>query len=315
MNDKFRKLLNKKIILGVLAIIVAMVFIGITSFIPFIITKEKLQSAAFWTDEIIIIAITIFAMVATMFVGQASNAQNDKSELAKAKVSFSESVKTILNFNYFSQWVKKVLQPRDIEHIKERELRKIGIDDYTVLKLEDEQIRKLSESAQKYNNRYYSQITEKQAEIILQLKDGVKKLHLVEPNYYLTVSSIESDKTVSEKSGREQFKKTLKLLISIVSKITLALIPTLIFAALARDLTEGAGGDAAEACARFSARMFALISSAFMGYIVGCQMNDIDADYINLRVMVHKQYSQDETFVPMSEQEIAKEEYLKNHKK
>lgn len=315
MNDKFKKIFNKKIILGVLAIVIAMVFIGITSFIPFIITKEKLESAVFWTDELIIIAITIFAMVSTMFVGQASNAQNDKSELAKAKVSFVESLKTIVNFNYFSQWVKKVLQPHDINAIKERELRKIGIDDYSILKLEDKEIIELSKNAQKYNDRYYSQITEKQAELILMLKDGVKRIHLVEPEYYLSVSSIESDKTISEKSGREQIKKTLKLIVSIASKLVLTLIPTLIFAALARDLTEGAGGEKAEALARFFSRMFALVSSAFMGYIVGCQMNDIDADYINLRVMVHKQYIQDKEFKPLSDQEIAKQEFVERVKK
>lgn len=311
MNEKFKKLMNKKIILGVLAIIVAMVFIGITSFIPFIITKDKLQTEEFWTDEIIIIAITIFAMVATMFVGQASNAQNDKSELAKAKVSFKESIVAITNYNFFFQWVKKILQPRDIQYVKERELRKIGIDDYSILQLEDEQIKKLAVGAQKFGDKYYSQITQKQVDIILDLKDGVKRMHLVEPGYYLTISSIDSDKTISEKSGREQFKKTLKLLVSITSKIVLALIPTLIFAALARDLTEGAGGDKAEAWARFLSRLFALVSSAFIGYIVGCQMNDIDADYINLKIIVHNQYIQDTEFTPLSEQELAKEQYYK----
>lgn len=313
-NETFKKLTNRKIMLGVLMIIFAGVFIGITSFIPFVITREKLASEKFWTDELLIIAITILAMVSAVFVGQASNAQDPRSQIAKAKVDFVNSVVTV-KVNAFCQWVKRVLQPNDIQSIKERELRKIGIDDYSILKLEDKQIIELGKNAQKYNDRYYSQISEKQVEAILNLKDGVKKIHLVEPDYYLTVSSIESDKTTSEKSGREQFIKTMKLLLSIISKIILALIPAIIFAALARDLSEGAGDDKAAAWATFISRMFALISSAFMGYIVGCQMNDIDADYINLKVGTHKKFKEDMDFVPLSQQELAKKEFAERVKK
>lgn len=311
-NDKIKRIMNRKILLGVGAIIVAVAFIAITSFIPFIITGEKLRSEKFWTDEMIIVAITIFAMMSALFIGQASNAQNPGSEIAKAKKEFVESVKTIVNVNFFAQWVKKVLQPRDIQFIKERELRRIGIDDYTILQLTDAEIKALSENAQKYNGRYYSQISVDQMEFILELKDGVKKIHLVEPNYYLTVSTIDVDKTISEKSGREQLKKTVKLVFSVASKLLITLIPAMIFAALARDLT--ATKDVAQALATFFSRMMALISSAFMGYLVGCQTNDIDADYIKLRVDVHKQYLQDNGFAPKTEQELAKEQFVERVK-
>lgn len=317
-NETLKRLANKKIILGLTALIFAIAFIAITSFVPFVITKEKLSSEKFWTDELIIIAITIFSLVSVMFVGQASNAQNKDSELAKSKVEFKFSVEKITNLNFFSQWVKKVLQPRDIQYIKERELRKMGIDDYTILQLDDMQIRALGTGAQKYElrngeKRYYSQISEEQVEKILELKDGVRKIHLVEPGYYLSVSSIEADKTDSEKSGRENFKKSMKLLFSVSSKIIISVIPALIFAALARDLNNNA--DAAEAWATFIARMISLISSAFMGYLVGCQMNDIDADYILLRVRVHKKYLQDTEFKPKGQQEMARQEFIDRVKK
>lgn len=320
-NESIKKLANRKILLGIAAMIIAVAFIGITSFIPFVITGEKLASEKFWTDELIIIAITIFAMVAVMFIGQASNAQDPRSELSKSKVEFKESMVKINDLNSFSQWIKKVLQPQDLQSVKERELRKIGIDDYTVLYLEDAQIKALAENAQKfdyyYNNekrtRYYSQISKEQAERILELKDGIKKVNLVEPGYYLSVSSIEIDKTDSEKSGRESFKKTVKLTFSIVSKIIVVLIPAMIFAALARDLTQS-GTDIAQAFSTFCARMWALISSAFLGYIVGCQMNDIDADYIRLRVRVHTRFLQDKNFKPLSQQEQAKKEFIERVK-
>lgn len=321
-KESLRKLFNRKIILGVSAIVMAVAFIAITSFVPFIITGDKLSSEKFWTDELIIIAITIFALVSVMFVGQASNAQNEKSQIAHAKVDFKISLAKIVNINAFSQWIKKVLQPSDIQCIKERELRKIGIDDYTILYLEDKEIMALATNPQKYKyhhgkeseERYYGKISQEQAEFIVSLKNGTKKIKLVEPGYYLSVSSIDVDKTDSEKSGRESKKKAIKLVISIASKIVITLIPAMILAALARDLTQE-GVDAAEAWATFCSRMFALLSSAFMGYMVGCQMNDIDADYINLRVRVHSRYLQDINFKPLDQQAEAKKEFVERVKK
>ena len=308
-SDILRTLTNRKIVLGAGAIIVACAFIAITSFVPFIITGEKLKSEKFWTDELIIIAITIFAMVSAMFIGQASNAQDERSKIARKKTEFRDSVKRIVSVNAFNQWVKKVLQPRDLQAIKERELRRHGIDDYTILKLTDAEVRALAKDAQKYNNRYYSQITEEQAEFILTLKDGVKKIPLVEPAYYLSVSSIDVDKTTSEKSGRENYKKTLKLMFSIASKLIFVLIPALIFGALARDLTQESI-DKAEAWATFASRMFNMLTSSFMGYIVGCQMNDIDADYIGLRILVHEEFLDDKDFKPKDQQELARDEFI-----
>ena len=313
-NESLRRLANKKVILGVSAILVSIVFIAITSFIPFIISGEKLGSEKFWTDELIIIAITILGLVAMVFVGQASNAQDPKSKIAKAKVNFQDSISKISNSNHFSQWVKKVLQPKDIQSAKEREMRKIGIDDYTVLNLTDFEIENLAKSAQKYNGRYYSKLDEKKVEKLLELKDGIKHVRLVEPEYYLTVSSIEIDKTDSEKSGRESRKKNAKLLFSVASKILITLIPSMIFAALVRDVT---GGDVStpEAWATFCLRMVNMLTSVFFGYIVGCQMNDIDADYIELRCRVHSKFLQDSEFKPLSQQELAKKEYIEEVKR
>jgi hypothetical protein len=315
-NETFKRVFNKKIILGVLTILMAAVFIGITSFVPFLIKPENIGTAEFWTNELIIVAITILALFSALFVGQASNAQNPQSQLARAKVRFVASRDNISNRNAFCQWIKKVLQPRDIQAIKERELRILGIDDYTILKLEDGQIKSLAENPQKFNDRYYSQLDKRVVEAVLALKEGVKRIKLVEPGYYLTVSSIDSDKTISEKSGREQKVKTIKLIVSVLSKIILTLIPAMIMAMFVKEVVEGAAdGQAAEAAAKFTSRMFALVSSAFYGYFVGCQTNDIDADYINLKSDVHKDFEEDKDFVAVDQQELAKQEFIERVKK
>lgn len=315
-NETFKKMFNKKIVLGVLTILMAAIFIGITSFVPFLINPENVEKTEFWTNELIIVAITILALFSALFVGQAGNAQNSQSQIAKAKVRFVDSLNSMTSRNAFCQWIKKVLQPRDIQSIKERELRRLGIDDYSILKLEDAQIKSLAENPQKFNGRYYSQLDKRVVEAVLELKEGVKKIKLVEPGYYLTVSSIDSDKTISEKSGREQKVKTIRLIVSVFSKIILTLIPAMIMAMFVIDtVKEGMEGQAAEAAAKFTSRMFALISSAFYGYFVGCQTNDIDADYINLKSDVHKDFAEDKDFVPVDQQELAKREYIARVKK
>ena len=66
----------------------------------------------------------------------------------------------------------------------------------------------------------------------------------------------------------------------------------------------------AAALAKFVSRVWAMISSAFMGYMVGTQMNDIDAEYIEMRVQVHTRYLQDQEFKPLSQQDEAKQEFV-----
>ena len=87
----------------------------------------------------------------------------------------------------------------------------------------------------------------------------------------------------------------------------------MIFASLMKDLSDSV--DTASAIWKFISRVWAMASSAFMGYLVGNQMNDIDAEYIEMRIMVQNMFIQDKTFVPLSQQEIAKEEFLANKAK
>ena len=312
-TERVKKYMNRKILLGVSSLLICVALIAICSFVPFIIDPTQWQTVEFLTDELIIVAIVIFAMVATMFIGQASNAQNEESNLAKARASFFESVKRIINILFFKQWVKKVLQPKDIENMKQRIMRQVGIEDFSVLKLEYAEINALLETPQKYGDRYYKGLSKEQIKTVIDIKNGKYKVVLVEPEYYLSVKNLIDPRTITERSSKEGLKKGLYLTRSIVSRVVLTVITAMIFASLMRDLS--AEGDAAEATLKFISRLWAMISSAFMGYIVGCQINDIDAEYINMRVTVHNMYLQDKEFQPMDEQEEAKQEFIERVKK
>lgn len=319
--EKLRKGVNKKVLLGVISLVMCLGLIVVCSFVPFIIDPKQWQTAEFLTDELLISAIVITSMVSFMFIAQASNAQNPDSRIAKARREFFDSLKTVImrGINAFRQWIRKILQPEDVQTIKERRLRNIGIDDLLILELDDQQLLSLTENAQKYalptakseedkKGRYFKKITKEQYKGILEIKKTESKIKFVEPEYYLSVKNLTDTRTVSERAYNEGRKKRFFLSSSIISKLVITIVSAMIFASLVRDLT--AQVDQAAAWAKFAARIWAMISSSFMGYIVGVQMNDIDAEYIEMRVQIHTRYMQDDKFKPLSQQEEAKQEFV-----
>ena len=324
--EKIKKVVNKKILLGIFSILMCLGLIVISSFVPFIIDPRQWHSKQFLTDELIICAIVIMSMVSFVFIAQAGNAQNEKSRIAKARAEFFSSLADVIKkgINAFRQWVKKVLQPEDIQTIKERRLRKLGIDDVLILELDDVQLKELTKAPQRYaiersNNeedrkgRYFKRISEEQYKGLLKIKKTDVSVHFVEPEYYLSVKNLTDARTVSERASNEGKKKRFYLSSSIISKLMVTIVSAMIFASLVRDLTQSV--DQAAAWAKFASRMWAMISSSFMGYIVGVQMNDIDAEYIEMRIQVHTRFTQDGDFKAMSQQEEAKQEFIERVKK
>ena len=319
--ERLRTGINKKVLLGLFSIFMCLGLIIVCSFVPFIIDPSQWQTNEFLTDELLICAIVIMSMVSVMFIGQASNAQNEQSRIAKARVAFFASLKNIIDkgVNAFRQWIRKVLQPEDIQSIKERRLRNLGIDDLLILELDDVQLLELSKAPQKYailtakdeedrKGRYFKKITEDQYKGILNIKKTEFKIKFVEPEYYLSVKNLTDTRTVSERAINESKKKRFFLSSSIMSKLAITIVSAMIFASLVRDLT--ASVDQATAWAKFASRVWAMITSSFMGYIVGTQMNDIDAEYIEMRIQVHTRYMQDSTFKAVSQQDEARKEFV-----
>ena len=306
--------MNRKILLGSISIILCVALIAVCSFIPLIVRPKIFLDNIFWINEALIVAITIFSLISAMFIGQASNAQDERSNLAKARASFLETKKKIININAFSQWIKKVMQPNDVNAVKERKMREVGIEDYSVLDLEYAEIKSLLETPQKYNGRFYKGISKRQINALLKIKRNGVNVSLVEPDYYLYAKSISDNRTITERSSKEGIKKSLFLTRSIIFKVLITLVVAVIIALFAI----GDKSDSnwwKEAILQFIARLWALVSSSFMGYIVGCQINDIDAEYIEMRIVVQNMFLQDKEFKPIDSQEEARKEFIERVKK
>lgn len=308
MRSKAKTLLgNRKVLLGTFAILSCAFLIGVCSFVPVIIDPNQIKLERFITDQLISIAIILSSMVSALFIAQASNANNPDSLLAKARVKFMELIGDVKkDINRFNQWVKKVLQPNDIKEIRERQLRSHGIEDVTILSLDESQIRALTKP-QKYGDRFYKSLSDEQIKVILKIKAS-KNPTFVAPGYYLTCNKIIDSRTISERSASESAKKGAYMIRSILGKVIVALITSFIFASLARDLAES--GNEVNTWVTFLSRIFNMCSSLFMGYILGVQLNNIDATYIEMKTDVHLLYLQDKDFVCLSEQEEAKQEFI-----
>lgn len=295
---------NRKITLGAMTLLLILAIIIVSSFWPFILDPKRIGTAEFWTDELIIIAITIASLISMMFISQASNAQDARSEVAKAKVEFDKSIKRISNHTKFFQWIKKVLQPNDRKDIAEQGMIKLGIDT-RVFYLTDTEIRALT-VAQKFDGVFYKALTKEEIEKVIELKEQVKKIRFVSPSYYTTYNSIAAHKNLSQIAANESRKKIFTVIFHLTFKIIVSFTIAAIFTSLVIDLASDQS--AAQAWMRFLSRLMAFISSAFLGYLTGCKVNDLDAFYILKRVEVHTLYLEDIEFKPVDE---GKEEFKK----
>ena len=294
-SEKLNLLRNRKIILGVTALVILIVVIFLFSFVPYTISSERLTEPSFLTDLLMLCVITIFAMIGTMFVGQASNAQNPASKIAKATVAFLQSKIEVLKQGQlkFKQWIVNVLQVKDKNTIIERTLNEWGIDDHSVLDLSISEIKSLAQP-QKYNDVFYDELTKKQIKSLIGLKENGIKIKFVAPEYYLSVQGIKDKRTVSERSQEEGIRKGKSVFASVASKLLITIAFSVILALFIKDVSSGEYTPTEIATKLFS-RLFSFFTSVFMGYLVGCQINDIDAEYIEMRTGVHTDFLEDKS--------------------
>lgn len=312
-----KKYKDKRIILAVFAILIAVVIICISSFLPLLLDPSKFLTIEFLTNSMITVAIVIFGTIACLIIGQIANEGKATSKISVAKADFRETLATIKNFNYFSQWVRNVLQVNDYNEIKKSILIKNGITiykDYSYLDLTIEEIKALEGKSQKFGDKFYASLTKEQVKCLLHIKSGKIKAHFVEPVYYLAINNKDTNKTISERSGNESNKKTSLVMLSLGSKIVLTILVTMVFASLVPNDQASEGANLGSQFYTMFARLFTLLTSAFMGYKVGCEINDIDASFLELKTIVLKMYLSDKTFTPLTEEEMAKAQYIQRVK-
>lgn len=307
-----KKYVTRKVLLGAGALVSGVAMIILFTFVPYTWDPSRLLSSEFLTDSLIIAAITILGMVCWIFISQATNANNPASKVSQSMVAFRDTKERISDKHAFKQWIKLVQQPKDLADIKARIMMRVGVDDMSVLKLSESEIKSLLGKAQSYNGDFYQSLTKKQVKACLYVKSGIR-VNFPVPEDYLSAKSILDDRTPSERLANEGSKKRNFATLSIASKLVFTILTMGVFTVFVRDLSSDMDGLAA--AGKFSVRMMNLFTSSLMGYVVGGQLNDMDAEYVNLRVEVFEEYLSDRDFKPKSVKELAKEEFAERVKK
>lgn len=307
-SEKAKKFLTKKMLLGVTALIVGVAIIFVSSIVPLMIDPSQWNNAGFISDEIINVALTILGEVCLIMIGQAYNQATDISNLAKARVEFDKSVEENVGdkITGFDQWIKQVLEPRDQHSRYTRLLHYLSIENEKYLDLGRSDLKRLLKDPNKIDGIFFRQLNKKQYKLILEILDGKEVINFVDPSTWRKLSKIDTDKTPSEKLANQQKKKSSTVLWSVLTKSMLVVGCGLIFGAL---IPTGGTQSIGETLMKLFTRLFCFSSAGFMGFFVGCQMNDIDAEYILEKIDVQRQYHSDINFKPLSEQELAKKEF------
>ena len=311
-SEQIKKYLSKKMLLGVSALMFGIAIIFVCSIVPLAIEPSKWNSAEFISDEIIVIALTVLGEICLLMIGQSYNEAQAVSKIAKATVDFNKSLEINVSEKIvaFDQWVRAVLEPNDQKDRYKRLLRNAGLENahyFELTRAELKQLLKQPISRGSGGDKiYFRQLTKKQYKLIIDILDGNYTINFVSPDIYRKLSKIDTDKNTSEKLANQQKKKVLTVLNSVFTKSLMVLACGLIFGALVPTGNEQTMG---ETFMKLFTRLFSFTSAGFVGFMLGGQINDIDAEYIRDKIDVHKRFASDKDFKPLSEQELAKKEF------
>lgn len=161
---------------------------------------------------------------------------------------------------------------------------------------------------------YFNQINKEQHDTILKIKNGKNAIPFINPTEYLVLSKGSRVVSDSRKLSQQAKKETMTMVVDVGSRMVSVLMFGMIMGAfVVESLSEDA--DITRNLMNLFTRLSTALTSAFMGYMSGCKLNDITAEYINIKIAVHLQYLDDREFKPLSEQEIAKRNFAEFVKK
>lgn len=285
MMEKLKQVTSKTLI-SAFFLAIAIVFAAIMSFVPYLISLEKVGTASFWTDEIMSLGFVLIGFVTMMSIAMNMNSMNPKSQIAEANAKYVAKRPLVKNVNDFKRWHDEIYLPSDKKAVIRRYLDELMIDDESILELDRIDIKAMEEAKTNLNGRDYPSLSKEQVRMLIRIKEGKVRMPKTNAKYYLTTKSYKQAMTISEEVQNEEMKKGLTLGFDIASKLAVSFTWAFILALFVRDTTQGSGGSNLDAWGKFAIRMMSIGSGMFSGFLSGYKINNIDAHYIELRNIV-----------------------------
>lgn len=318
-----KKYSDKKTVLAFLSFIMVLAITILSSIPEFVIRPEQIFTAKFITKLIMTLIIGVTSLVCFILIGGTSNSLNQMSEIYKARNSFRTSAKNIIDNHYsvFKQWVMRVRRPAKQKEVNQRILRYVGITNLAYLELDECELKNLmlapnKELGDKYGVR---QISQEQFDTIMAIKSGKTAIKFLNVDDYLLEKTMGIDQTDEEVLVNQFKKRNFMFGEKISSRMLILIVGAVTFGCIGWSTLQNLDGDMTEAQRVFTiiwdilTKLATAISSAFIGFFDGGKFNDFDASYLQIKINVHSQFRDDKDFKPLTEQEIAKEEYIKYH--
>lgn len=329
-KDKINKLTEKYVsrtnVLAIGAFALVLLASIIFSIPSILIDPKQVFTMKFLTKELISISITLAAMACWIFIGRNSNAMQPRSQISLARRDFKETRDIIQNndlmYSGFEQWIEQKFQEEE-QHRKDRNLlRSVGIKDLGYLKLDFNTLEELLTHSMKIDNYYYKQLSKEQYNMILFVLKGKSRIKFIKWSDYLSERTYNRELEISEILSREARDLRMTMYKQVFSKVLFGFLIGAIFISVvveravpSEDTThEEIVARNWEVVINLISRLFNAIWSAFMGYLTGKKINDEESMYINYKHVIHKKYINDKNFKPKTEQELAREEWLKEEK-
>lgn len=318
-----KKYANKKTFLAFLSFIMVLGITILSSIPEFVIKPEQVFTAKFVTKLIMTLIIGVTSLVCFIIMGGTSNSLNQVSEIYKARESFRTSAKDIIDHHYsaFRQWVERIRRPAKQIEVNKRILRHAGLTNTAYLDLDECDLKNLvlapnKELGDKYGVR---QITQEQFEVIMAIKNGKTSMRFLSVDDYLLEKTMGIDQTDEEVLVNQFKKRNWMFGEKISSRVLILIVISVTFGCIGWSTIQNMEGDMTAAQRAFTiiwdilTKLATAISSALIGFFDGGKFNDFDASYLQIKTNVHSQFKDDKEFKPLSEKELAKEEYVKYH--
>lgn len=317
---------------SVLACVALIIIISITqaTFNP-----ESFTQLSYWVSFSIQCAICIYGMIAGQQTGDDVSRNKPDGQFRMCLKRYSEIFSMIdadHYFTYIEDWLEQFRALKLKRKIHEVLLDN-GIHQEEVLDLDLSELDSLrkpgfykdwtfTDKRAKYFNdntqrseTYFVSYSDEQIAIIRGCICGKVKVSKLPRSFFVNAFS-ESEKDMWESAARAENKKSLYLGSSYIYKIG-ALFATSV---LTTGLETGISGGASQATVWLTMinRLFTLTMAIVWGTYIGMQIVKIDAEYLDFKISVLKEYYDDYkqgVYKPMTIEERAKEQFLESQKK
>lgn len=284
---------------------------------------KKLVSVENISNILINASITIFGMMVAIPLGSSATKQRVNADgtngryLQEFNAFYAVRTKVGGRLMQFSQW-HHAYYLEDLRKKQYNFLIQHGITQpEDLLKLNRLQILTLTEPRQFVvdgNTLYYKALSKAQIKCCLMVLDGKIMVHKLPDMYFLYVDG-KYKRSFYDQAYYEQKDANMFAVVNVLFKVFIGFVITCIFTSLTFTSysTEGDGEAYSwvlKTLLMIFTRLFNAVSSVLFGYLTGKSAVYRQCYYLNGKTQMLETFLSDKTFVYVSEQELAKQEFL-----